>query len=208
MTEDVKQLPVKQLTHRQRQALETQQMIVGAARDLFLEQGYGLTTIDAISARAGVATSTVYAVFKNKRNVLKAIREEWHQQSGQREIYAQALREADPQRRLALAAHATRRQWETSAAMISIYLSAASVETEAAAELQESLAGRRRGMESFIRSSMSLLRSDLTVERATALYLALTRAEVYQELVDQWGWPSDEYEQWLAKTLQQQLLDG
>ena len=71
--------------------------------------------------------------------------------------------------------------------MIAIYQSAASVDAEAAAELQESLAGRRRGMEAFIRSSMSHLRPDLSVERASALYLALTRPEVYQELVDQWG---------------------
>jgi AcrR family transcriptional regulator len=207
MTDDVKQFPGKQLTHRQRQALATQQLIVDAARELFLEQGYGLTTIDSIGSHAGVATSTVYAVFKNKRNILKAIREAWHQQSGQREIYAQALQEADPKKRLAIAAHATRRQWETSAAMIAISLSAASVDAEAAAELQESLAGRRRGMGAFVQNSISLLRSDFTVEQATALYLALTRAEVYQELVDQWGWSPDEYEQWLAKTLQQQLLD-
>lgn len=202
MTEDV-----KQLTHRQRQALETQRVIVGAARDLFLEQGYGLTTIEAISTRAGVGNSTVYAIFKNKRNILKAIREDWHQQSGQREIYAQALQEADPQRRMALAAHATRRQWETGAVMITIYQGAAAVDVEAAAEVQEALSGRRRGMESFIRSSISLLRPDLSVERAIALHLALTRAEVYQELVEQWGWSPDEYERWLAETLRQQLLD-
>jgi AcrR family transcriptional regulator len=203
MTDDV-----KQLTHRQRQALETQRLIVDAARELFLAQGYGLTTMEAISTHAGVGNSTVYAVFKNKRNILKAIREEWHQQSGQREIYAQALQEADPRRRLALAAHATRRQWETSAAMIAIYLSAASVDAEAAAELQESLSGRRRGMEEFIRGSLSLLHPDLNVERATALYLALTRAEVYQELVEEWGWSPDDYEKWLTKTLHQQLLNA
>src|SRR5690349_14176585 len=132
---------VKKLTHRQRQALATQQMIVDAARDLFLEQGYGTTTIDAISTRAGVAVSTVYAVFKNKRGILKAIREAWHQQSGQRDIMAQAKQEADPQHRMDLAAHAARRQWETSATMTAIYDSAASSDAEAAAELQVALQG-------------------------------------------------------------------
>src|SRR5262245_39417849 len=112
---------VKKLTHRQRQALATQQLIVESARDLFLEQGYAATTIDAISAKAGVAVSTVYAVFKNKRGILWAIRQAWHEESGQREIYQQALRESDPARRLELAAHATRRQWETGASMMQIY---------------------------------------------------------------------------------------
>ncbi len=197
---------VKQLTHRQRQALATQHMIVEAARTLFLEQGYGVTTIDAISVRAGVAVSTVYAVFKNKRGILKAIREEWHQQSGQREIYAQALEENDPQKRLELAARATRRQWETSASMIAIYQGAAATDAEAANELQESLTGRRRGMQHFIAESLHLLRPDLTLEKASALYYALTLAESYQELVGKSGWSADEYEAWLAETLKQQLL--
>ena len=57
---------VKQpLTHRQRQALATQQMIVDAARSLFLEQGYGVTTIDAISAKAGVAVRFIL-LFRSK----------------------------------------------------------------------------------------------------------------------------------------------
>ena len=64
--------------HRQRQALATQQLILETARALFLEQGYGITTIEAIAAAAGVAVSTVYAVYKNKRTLLKAIREAWH----------------------------------------------------------------------------------------------------------------------------------
>jgi AcrR family transcriptional regulator len=198
---------VKQpLNHRQRQALATQQMIVDAARDLFLQQGYGVTTIDAIAAQAGVAVSTVYAVFKNKRGILKAIREAWHQESGQRTIYAQALTENDPQKRMELAAHATRRQWETGGNMIAIYKSAADVDAEAASEMQESLAGRRRGMQHFISESTPLIRSDLAVEKATDLFLALTLAEIYQNLVGQSNWTPDEYEAWLAQTLKQQLL--
>jgi AcrR family transcriptional regulator len=196
----------KSLTHRQRQALATQKLIVDTARLLFLEQGYGATTIEAISAKAGVAVSTVYSIYKNKRGILKAIREEWHQVSGQRDIYQQALQEVDPSRRMALAAHATRRQWEHGAIMMSIYLSAAAVDSEAAAELKDSLEGRRAGMTRFIQGSASILRSDLTVERASAIYLSLTRPEVYQELVDVFHWTPDEYEHWLAETLRQQLL--
>ncbi len=198
---------VKQpLTHRQRQALATQQVIVDGARVLFLEQGYGTTTIDAIAMKAGVAVSTVYAIFKNKRGILKAIREEWHQQSGQRAIYSQALAESDAYKRIELAAHATRRQWETGGNMIAIYKSAADVDAEAAVEMQESLSGRRRNMQHFISESLPLLRTDLTVEKATALFLALTLAEIYQELVGKLGWSADEYEAWLAQTLKQQLL--
>lgn len=198
---------VKQpLTYRQRQAAATQQIILEAARALFLEQGYGVTTIDAISSRAGVAVSTVYSIYKNKRGMLKAIREAWHEESGQRDIYQQALHEENPRRRMALAAHATRRQWETGASMAAIYLSAAAVDAEAASELKEALDGRRAGMARFIQQSAAVLRPGLTVERATAIYLSLTKSEVFQELTTVFHWSPDEYERWLADILQQQLL--
>lgn len=194
------------LTHRQRQALETRRLILDAARALFIKQGYGVTTIDAIASEAGVAVSTVYSIYKNKRGILKAIREAWHQESGQRDIYNQALHETDPRRRIEIAAHATRRQWETGVTMRAIYGGAAAVDAEAAAELKESLDGRRAGIARFIRESTPILRPDLTPERAIAIYLSLTRSEVYDELVGVFHWSPDEYERWLAETLRQQLL--
>jgi AcrR family transcriptional regulator len=194
------------LSHRQRQALITQQLILDAARTLFLEQGYGTTTIDAISARAGVAASTVYSIYKNKRGILKAIREAWHQESGQRELYNLALQEPSAQHRMELVAKATRRQWETGATLTAIYTSAAAVDAEAAAELKEALAGRRHNLAKFIEATASMLRPNLNPQQATAIYLALTRTEVYQELVEVFGWSPDDYEIWLTETLKQQLL--
>jgi len=194
------------LTHRQRQALATQALIVDVGRDLFLKQGYGATTIEAIAEQAGVAVSTVYAIFKNKRGILRAIREGWHQESGQRDIYQAALDEPDPGHRLELAAHATRRQWETSAEMMTIYQGAAAADLEAAAELAQARSGRRAGLGRFIASLTPMLRSELTGARAAAIFHALTLPELYQEMVSQWGWSPDEYEAWLAETLKQQLL--
>ncbi len=199
---DVKQ----SLTHRQRQALATQQLIVDTASSLFLEQGYGATTIDAISQQAGVAVSTVYALYKSKRGILKAIRESWHGDSGLRPLLHAALEESDPARRLELAAHATRRQWDTGARMIAIYQSAAAVDPEAAAELQDALEGRRKNLTEFVQQSAPLLRSDLMPEHAAAIFLSLTQVCVFQELVDVFGWTPDEYERWLAAILKQQLL--
>ena len=109
-------MPVKPpTTHRQRQAQETQRLIVNAAVALFLDVGYGVTSIEAIAQKAGVAVSTIYAAFGNKRGILKAIRETWHQTSQIRETLERASEEPDPARRLELVAHATRRQWEAGA---------------------------------------------------------------------------------------------
>ncbi len=57
-------------TRRQAQARQTRLHIAEAARVLFLERGYAGTSIEAIAERAGVAPETIYAAFKNKRNVL------------------------------------------------------------------------------------------------------------------------------------------
>jgi len=196
------------LTHRQRQALATRQLIVDAACELFLVQGYIPTTIEAISAKAGVAVSTVYAVFRNKRGILQAIRERWHQESGQRDIYRQAMEQLDSKRRLELAAYATRRQWETSGAMMTIYQAAAAVDPDAAAELSTALQGRRTFLSQFIGDMAEQLRPDLSLARAVALFYALTQPTIYQELVAVDGWSPEEYEVWLAATLQQQLLSS
>jgi AcrR family transcriptional regulator len=194
------------LTHRQKQALATQTLIVDTARRLFLEQGYHATTIEMIAAEAGVAVSTIYAIFRNKRGILQAMREAWHLESGQRDIYAQAREESDPEKRLALAAHATRRQWETGAALTRIYNAAASADSEAAAELAVALEGRRKNLTAFIEEMAPDLRPGLGAERAAEIFLALTMAEIYDSLVRQRGWTPDEYETWLTTLLRQQLL--
>jgi AcrR family transcriptional regulator len=194
------------LTHRQRQALWTRRLIVDAARKLFLERGYSATTMEAIAEEAGVAVSTVYAIYKNKRAILRAIREAWHEQTHAREINEEASRQPDPERRLEMVAHASRRQWEAGGAVVAVYQGAAAADREAAAELREALRGRRAALDRVVEGMKEALRPDLDVDRAAAILRALCRAEVYWELVEESGWSPDEYEAWLFETLTEQLL--
>jgi AcrR family transcriptional regulator len=194
------------LTHRQRQALWTRRLIVDAARRMFLERGYSATTMDAIAEEAGVAVSTVYAAYRNKRTVLRAIREAWHEQTQAREINEEASRQPDPERRLEMVADATRRQWETGGAVVAIYQGAAAADREAAAELRQALRGRRAVLDRVVEGMNEALRPDLDEDQATAILRALCRPEVYRELVGESGWSPDEYEAWLVETLKGQLL--
>src|ERR1700694_555707 len=57
-------------TLRQQQASETRLRILDAAQRLFTDRGYGATTVESIASEAGVATDTVYAVFRNKAGLL------------------------------------------------------------------------------------------------------------------------------------------
>lgn len=194
------------LTHRRRQALMTRRVILDAARDLFLERGYAATTMEAIAKEAGVAGSTVYAVFKTKRAILREIREAWHEESRARGIYEEASGQPDPERRLEMVARASRRQWETGGVMVAIYQGAAAADREAAAELKEALRGRRTALDRVVGRMEGNLRPGLDVAGAAAILRALCRAEVYRELVDESGWSPDQYETWLAGTLKGQLL--
>lgn len=194
------------LTHRQRQALQTRRLIVDAARRLFLERGYGVTTMEAIAGEAGVAVSTVYAIFKNKRAFLREIRSDLLDQARTREIHEEARNQEDPEHRLEMIAHQNRRQWEFGGSMIAIHEGAAAVDREAAAELSEVLGGRRWIMTRFIQEMKDVLRPDLDASRATAILLALCQPTVYRELVEESGWSPDEYEAWLSGALKEQLL--
>lgn len=193
-------------TLRQRQAQATANLIVLAAKALFLERGYASTTIEAIAERAEVAASTVYAVFGSKRGILRAIRAAWHERSRIRDVTYGDLGDAGPEERLKRLAQGTRQQWETGAEVTSIYRSAAAADAEAAAELSAALEGRRKGMEHFANGLEPHLRPTLDVAHAAAIIEALCLAEVYDLLVRRSGWSADEYQEWLFQILSNQLL--
>ena len=56
---------------RDDQARATRRRIVDAGRELFLERGYGPTTIDAIAERAEVGRKTIFTSVGGKAAVLK-----------------------------------------------------------------------------------------------------------------------------------------
>ena len=193
-------------THRQRQAQATRDMIVAAAQALFLEQGYICTTIEIIAERAGVATSTVYAIFGSKRGILRAIRDTWHERTHIRELINSSPQSANPAERLELLAEATRRQWELGAEVTAIYTGAAAADPRAAAELTQALAGRREGLQGFAKNLEPHLRPNLDAAHAAAILQALCMPEVFDELVRHSGWSADEYQVWLAKALKHEIL--
>jgi AcrR family transcriptional regulator len=193
-------------TLRQRQAQATADMIVAAAKALFMEQGYGTTTIEAIANRSGVAVSTVYAVFGSKRGILRAMRAAWHERSRIRDVAYRDLGDMGSEERLQRLAQGTRQQWETGSEVTTIYNQAAAVDAEAFAELKLALAGRRKGMENFASGMAPYLLPGLDIARAADIIEALCLAEVYYQLVRRSGWSAEAYEEWLFQILKHQLL--
>jgi AcrR family transcriptional regulator len=54
-------------------ARATRRRVLDAAGELFVERGYGGTTLQEVADRAGVAVQTIYFSFRNKRTVLKEL---------------------------------------------------------------------------------------------------------------------------------------
>jgi AcrR family transcriptional regulator len=194
------------LSYRQRQALETRRAIAQAARTLFSQGGYVATSIEAVAEQAGVAARTVYAIFGTKKAILGAICEEWLTEAGVREIGAAGMAEGDLRRRLALAAHSGRRQWESERGVRAMLEGAAASDADVARMLAGWKDDRARSLRMVVAGYEADLRSGIDPEQAAAMLRALTGAEVYSELVAGAGWNPDRYERWLAALLIEVLV--
>ena len=193
-------------SHRQRQAERTRELILDGARAIFLEAGYAAATIEDVARRAGVGVSTVYAVLGSKRGILVALGESWGRDTGRRELLREAEIEEDLATRLETAAHATRREWESGAQSMAVLESAAAADREAARTVETARSERERAYAPLVASLGARLRAGLDPSAAFAIFAALTRAELYRELVGRHGWSPDRYEAWLGQTLVEQLL--
>ncbi len=191
-------------TYRQEQAAGTKLRIADAARKLFSANGYGGTSIDAIAGEAGVAVRTVYSAFGTKREILSFVCEQWLERARARERAAEVLAEPDPVARLRAAAGWLRGLYEAGFDVVLIFDGAMDSDAETRELLRAKLAGRNHVMNAMIASLTDSLRLPLADAQAT--FRAFAAAGVYQELVTDHGWSPDRFENWLADTLQAQLL--
>jgi AcrR family transcriptional regulator len=199
---------------RSRRATETRQRIIEAAGRLFAERGYGATTIDAVASAADVAVETVYARFKNKRNLLSAyidaaIVGDTEPVALLDRPEARAVREStDPREQVRLMAGMARQIHERNATAQAVLRSAAPVEPDAAAILEEDERRRVATQREFVEliAASGGLRKGLSVDNATDTISIIACPETFATLTRR-GWSADRYEEWLADTIPLVLLD-
>jgi AcrR family transcriptional regulator len=190
------------------------QVVVDAARRLFLDRGYGATTIDAISELSEVPVATVYRLFASKLGILKALIDV--SIVGDDEAVAMAdrpqvralLADPHPSSQLAGFVRLAAQINERTASIYRILVSAAASDADAAALLEQLTLQRQAGQERIARSlaEAKVLRADLRKRDAADIIHALMSPEVYGLLVVDRGWPVDRYLSWLTRTLVDQLL--
>jgi AcrR family transcriptional regulator len=190
--------------------------VIDAARDLFLERGYGATTVDAISDRAEVPPATVYRLFSSKHGILKSLLDvsivgdhEDVPMADRPEVQS-LVDNPNPREQLAGFVGITVRVNERIAPLYRILTSAAGTDPDAAGLLDELTRQRQRGQRTIARSlaRAGALRPELRERDAADLIHALMSPELYQLLVVDRAWNTDRYQRWLARTLGDQLLPG
>ncbi len=192
---------------RQRHTKLTRDAILDAARELFRRQGYAATSIEQIAAEAGVGLSTVYAVLTNKRTILVEARWRAVQEASVMELFQAALDEKEPIRRLYLGiARLLRHLYATAGDVFAVERAAAGADPEVAESWARHRRERGENFSTIIAPLRPHLAPELTLDRALDIVQALANYELYEELVVIAGWTPDEYEEWLGRTLRDQLF--
>jgi AcrR family transcriptional regulator len=188
--------------------------VVEAARALFVDRGYGATTIEAVSDLSDVPPATVYRLFSSKLGILKALLDVSIAGDDRvlpvldRPEVAALFAEPDPERLLAGFARISVTINERSGQIYQIMASAASSEPEAANLLGQYTQQRQQGQGHIARAlaRAGVLRPDLRERDAADIVHVLMSPEVYRLFVADRGWSPARYEKWLKNALVQQLL--
>lgn len=188
--------------------------VVDAAHALFLERGYGATTIEAISERADVPPATVYRLFSSKHGILKSLLDVSIAGDDERVPMAERpqvrtlLGDRDAREQLAGFVAVSAQVNDRVAPLYRILVSAAGADPDAAALLEELTGQRQQGQRLIARSLArgGALRPELRERDAADLIHALISPELYRLLVVDRGWKPERYERWLTALLVDQLL--
>lgn len=186
--------------------------VIDAARTLFVERGYGATTIDAISEASGVPEPTVYRLFASKLGILKSLLDlsiagdSEDVPLARRPAVQEVFEEPTPRRQVAGFAAIVTAINARLGPLYRILVSASGADPEAATLLDDLTRQRRQGQLALVRSIADALKPGLTNRVAADIVHAVASPEVHHLLVVDRGWTPDRYRRWLSETLAAQLL--
>lgn len=201
---------------RATQAGQTRRAIIEAATRLFVEAGYGATSIDAIAAAAGVSRATVFAAVGSKPALLKTAYDvalvgddepvALPDRPGSRAIRA----EPDPYRYLERYAGLVIELEARVAPVFEAVRGAASADPEVRPVWDKIQHESRIGAAHVVADAASKgrLREGLDEEAAADVVWILIDPGLYHRLVNVRGWPPERFRDWLASSLQHELLGG
>jgi AcrR family transcriptional regulator len=192
---------------REQRAADTRTRIIDAARYLFADRGFAGTTIAVIAKHAGVATPTVYAVFSSKAEIVRELIERLETEADGETWQGRIADEPDPKRKLDIYAAWHRALFSGGKDVLRAATYAgddpAVVDLRAQGDIN-ALAWLAPIIEAL--SDANLLAPGLDPEHALDRAILLSSVELYFRATAGRNWSDDEYQQWLAEALRQQLL--
>lgn len=199
---------------RRRQAAEaSRRTILARARELFLQQGFGATTITEIAAASAVSVESIYKNFGGKAGLVRALHAQSLLGTGglpaeQRSDLAQ-VRADDPRELMEQFGRFTE-EVSPLAAPISLLIrdAAATGDADMASLLKDVDDARHRRMLHNARQLIGrgLLRPGMSPEEAADIMFACTTPELFETLVLKRGWSAEQYGRFIASTLAANLL--
>jgi AcrR family transcriptional regulator len=199
---------------RTEQARTTRRSIVAAASQLFVENGYGATTIDAVAKAAGVSRKTVFTAVGSKVDLLK-VAVDWAVAGddlpvalADRAVSRHLLDQPDPS---VLLTGWARIQAEIGVRVAALFqaLEVAAGTDEEARSLRAQLQGQRLdGARAIVERlhALDAVTADLTYQEAIDLAWLATDAALFDRLVRVRGWSTTRFADWLARFLITQLI--
>ncbi len=193
-------------SRRRAQARETQRAVLRAAHDLFVEHGYGRTTIAQIAERAGVSPETIYATFKSKATLLHRTwdvtvggdDEEvvFHERPEVRAIRA----EPDLAKRLMMQATFSTATARRMTPFVRSVRGAAASEPSAAAMAAEMERQRLEGISVMASDAAATGQLKVSEEECRDIIWSMTDGHLWHQLVVERGWSDERYADWLGRT--------
>jgi AcrR family transcriptional regulator len=207
---------VKKVNKRTEKARETRRRILRAAGDLFVEQGYGATSLQEVADRAGVAVQTIYFVFGNKRTLLKELSDvtiagdDEPVATMDRPWFRDAMAAETAGAHLRAHVRGTREILERVAAITNVWTTAVATDPEIAALWQDDEDPRFVVHAAAAKALVAKpgARDDVAAEQAADVLFGVLSPELYLVFVRDRGWSPDTWEQWAAQTLHAQLCAG
>ncbi|HZZ92285.1 MAG TPA: TetR/AcrR family transcriptional regulator [Usitatibacter sp.] len=193
---------------RDQAADATKARVLKAAKDMFTRSGIDRVTISKIAIRANVSVPTVYALYKSKEGILRALMTTALFGPAFQAAHAALSGVTDPIRLITLTAEVARRIYEGESTDLGL-MRGLSAFSPALRKIEQEFETLRLEMQEDRIDRLfadAKANPDLSKEEARRILWMYTSRDIYRMLVQEGGWTPDQYQEWLARTLVTNLV--
>ncbi len=190
------------------QAAQTKVRILASAIKLFQSEGFECVTIEKLARDAKVSSPSIYALFKSKRGVLRALMDEALPTDKREALVKKAKQAKSPKEHLMISAKISRQMYDAERAQMDIFRGASVLAPEFKKLEIEREQRRYKRQEEGVKKMMKekAIIKGISLSKAQDILWVFTGRDMYRLFVVEQGWTSEKYERWLAQLLIKTLI--